>query len=91
MATIDIRRTHAFGKEAARQSAEAIARKLQGEFSARYCWEGDDLKFDCPGAKGRILVGEAEVRVEVDLSFLLRPMRGRIEQAVNAYLDECLD
>lgn len=90
MATIDIKRPHSLGREVARQSAEAIAKKLREELKADYRWEGDDLKFDCPGAQGRIFVGETEVRVEVDLSFLLRPMRGRIEQTVQGYLDENL-
>jgi len=90
MARIEVSRTHALGKDAARQSAERIAEKLKGGLSARYHWEGDDLKFDCPGAHGRIGVSENEVRVEVELSFLLRPMRGHIEREINEYLDQCL-
>lgn len=90
MATIVITRAHSLGRESARKSAEAVAEKLRGELNARYRWEGDDLKFDCTGASGRIQVGEREVRVEVDLSFLLKPMRSRIERSVNAYLEEYL-
>lgn len=90
MATITIHRAHQLGKQSARSSAEEVAHKLQGELKASYRWEGDVLKLECPGAHGCIRVGEAEVQVEVDLSFLLRPMRGHIERTVNAYLEEFL-
>jgi putative polyhydroxyalkanoate system protein len=87
---ISIRKKHTLGLDAARQAAERIAQKLNGELNARYRWEGDELKFDCPGAGGRIEVGAQEVCVEVKLAFLLRPMRAKIEWEINNYLDEYL-
>ncbi|GBG12825.1 diguanylate cyclase [Novimethylophilus kurashikiensis] len=90
MATIDIKQQHTLGREAAKQSAEKIAQKLKRELNADYRWQGETLKFDCPGAQGGIEVGEHEVRVAVDLSFLLRPMKGRIEREIHEYLAECL-
>lgn len=88
MATIDIKQNHSLGREAARQTAEQIAQKLQNELKASYRWQGDTLKFDCPGAHGGIFVDDNEVRVEVELSFLLRPMRGRIEREIKEYLGQ---
>jgi putative polyhydroxyalkanoate system protein len=90
MATIEVRRAHALGKDAAWKSAERIAQKLQVEMKGSYHREGDALKFECPGAHGYIRVGENEVRVEVELSFLLRPLRGHIEREINQYLDQGL-
>lgn len=90
MASIDISRVHTLGKEAARQCAERIAAKLGQELRASYHWQGDTLVFECPGASGRIRVGEDTVRVEIDLSFLLRPLRGHVEQEVRRHLEEAL-
>ena len=90
MATIDIRRSHSIGKDAARKAAEGIAAKLKDKLSVTYRWDGDDLKFERTGANGRIHVTDNEVRVEVDLGFLLKPMKGKVEQKVNQYLDEAL-
>jgi putative polyhydroxyalkanoate system protein len=90
MARIEVRRSHTLGKDAAWKSAERIAQQLQNEMKGRYHREGDDLKFECPGAHGCIRVGENEVRVEVELSFLLRPLRGHIECEINEYLDQGL-
>jgi len=35
-------------------------------------------------------VTATEVRIEIDLSFILRPLKGRIEEKANQYLDEYL-
>ncbi len=90
MATIDIRRSHSVGKAAARTAAERIAERLKEKIDVRYHWEGDDLRLERTGAKGRIQVTNSEVRVEIDLNLALRPIKGKIEEKANKYLDEFL-
>lgn len=90
MATIDIKRSHSLGKEGARQAAQSLADKLKEKLEIAYRWEGDVLKFDRSGASGKITVSESEVRVEVDLGMLMRPMKGMVEEKVNHYLDKAL-
>jgi len=90
MTTIDKRRAHTKGKEQARKAAESIAEKLRDKIQVTYHWAGDDLEFTRTGAKGRIRVSDTEVRVEIDLSFVLRPMKGMIEDKVDKYLEEAL-
>lgn len=90
MATIHIKRTHTLGKDAARRTAEQIAAQLKHDLQASYQWRGDALEFTCPGAKGDIHVSENVVEVSVDLSFLLRPLKGKVEREVNQQLDTLL-
>jgi putative polyhydroxyalkanoate system protein len=90
MATIDVTRSHSLGKDKARDAAEGIAKRLQSKLDVKYRWDGDDLKFERTGAKGRIHVSDASVRVEVDLGLMLRPMKGKVEQKVHEYLDDAL-
>jgi putative polyhydroxyalkanoate system protein len=90
MATIDVRRTHNLGLDGARKAAEQLAEKLKEKLEIRYRWEGNDLRFERTGANGRIQVGATEVRVEIDLAFLLKPMKGKVESKVHQYLDEAL-
>lgn len=90
MATIDIKRTHALGKEKARAAAQQVAERLKDKIDATYHWDGDDLRFERTGAKGRIAVSATEVRIEIDLSFLLRPLKGKLEDKAKQYLDEYL-
>lgn len=90
MATIHITRPHQLGKTAARDIAEKIAEQLKQELQANYRWNADSLDFTCAGASGSIKVAETTVEVLVDLSFLLRPLKGKIEREVNQQLDQLL-
>ncbi len=90
MATIDVTRRHALGIEGGRQAVESVAQELKSDLNANHVWQGDTLKFDCPGATGHIQVEEDRVRVAVDLSWLLRPAKGKIEQSIQEYLDRYL-
>ena len=87
MPDIDIRRKHCLGLGPARDAVQRVAESLQADLQAKHRWQGDRLEFECPGAKGVIGVDAQEVAVSVSLSWLLRPMRGRIERSVEEYLD----
>ncbi len=90
MATIDITRQHTMGREGAKQAAENVAERLKEKIDVNYRWEGDTLRFQRKGADGRIQVRDADVRVEVELGLLLRPMKGTITEKINDYLSRYL-
>jgi putative polyhydroxyalkanoate system protein len=95
MATIDIRRSHALTMDLVRQRAEELAKDMEAKLGIRWRWEGDSIKFDAPsgmakGASGAVICDSANVRVEVDLPFLLRPMKGTVEGKINSKLDAIL-
>lgn len=87
MADIDIRRTHGMGHAAARAAAEKMADHLGKRFGLRGDWRGDTLAFSGTGVTGTLELDAKEVRLAVTLGFLLRAMRGSIEQAVHGELD----
>jgi putative polyhydroxyalkanoate system protein len=95
MATIDIRRAHTLDKEEAKRRAEALAKGLEDKLGIRWHWEGDRIAFDAPsgmakGASGKVHVDPRDVRVEVDLPFLLRAVKGTVESKINQKLDDLL-
>lgn len=95
MATIDIRRSHQLSKEAARAKAEDLARSMQERLGIQWRWAGDRIEFDAPsgaakGATGQVEVGVSEVRVQIDLPFLMRPMKGMVESKVREKLEKAL-
>jgi putative polyhydroxyalkanoate system protein len=95
MATIDIKRQHTLEKEEARRRAEQLARGMEEKLGIRWNWEGDRIRFDVPsgaakGATGVVSVEPANVRVEVDLPFLLRAIKGTVESKINQKLNEIL-
>jgi len=90
MAEIHVKRTHQLAHEQAKQSVQSVADKLKGDLGASYSWEGDSLRFECPGANGTIDVHPQEVDVSVKLSWMLSAAKGKIERSIESYLDQYL-
>ena len=90
MADIDIRHKHALRPDETRALAENVATKVNESFPIEYYWEGKSLHFNRSGVSGRIDLDESEVRIQVKLGWLLRPMRQRVENEIRDYLSDLL-
>ncbi len=95
MATIDIRKAHSLSKDEARGRAEQLAKGMQEKFGIVWRWAGDAITFETPsgaakGTKGEVSVTDKEVRVQIDLPFMLKMMKGTVESRVNDKLKELL-
>jgi putative polyhydroxyalkanoate system protein len=93
MATIDLSKAHTLPLDEARKKAEDIARSMEAKFSIQWRWDGPNIVFDTPsgaakGVKGKLAVSEKQVRIEIDLPFLLRAIKGTIEDRVKEKLDQ---
>lgn len=92
MATIDITRAHSLALSDAKTKAEELAKSMEQRFGIVWRWDGDTIRFDAPsgaakGTKGEVAVREREVRVAIDLPFMLKVMKGPIESKVREKLD----
>lgn len=95
MATIDITKSHALSKDDAKKKAEELARSMEEKFSIVWRWDGDTIRFDAPsgaakGTKGEVAVTDKDVRVAIDLPFMLKMMKGTIESKVSEKLTQIL-
>ena len=95
MSTIDIRRSHTLALDEARKRAEELAKAMQTKFDLNWRWDGDRIVFDAPrgaakGTKGSVHVGDSDVRVEIDLPFLLRMLKATVESKVQEKLGQLL-
>ena len=93
MATIDLRRTHTLPKDEAKRRAEAIATGLKDKVELDWRWEGERIVFESPrgvakGTRGLVSVSDTDVRVEIDLPFMLRVLKTKVEAKVNEKLDQ---
>jgi putative polyhydroxyalkanoate system protein len=91
MPKIDIEREH---NKPSRQEVKELVQQLADRLSDRYdldCrWNGDDLEFKRKGADGRIVVDDRKVRLVMNVSMLLAPLKGEIEKRTHRYMDELI-
>lgn len=95
MATIDISRNHSLSIDDAKKKAEDLAKGMEQKFGLSWKWDGNTIRFEAPsgaakGTKGEVAVSDKNVRVAIDLPFMLRVMKGTIEDKVNEKLDSLL-
>jgi putative polyhydroxyalkanoate system protein len=95
MATIDITRAHTLSKDEAKLRAESLAKSLEQKLGLQWRWQGDAIHFDAPsgaakGTKGAVEVSDKNVRVTIDLPFLLKVMKGTVESKVQEKLAQLL-
>lgn len=88
MSAIVVKRSHNRGLDAARKEAEMLADELGKKFGLKHRWSSDLLEFKGSGAKGKMLCGEDILEIKLELSFMLKPFKARIEQEINKYLDD---
>jgi putative polyhydroxyalkanoate system protein len=95
MATIDIKKPHSLSKDEAKKRAEQLAKGMESQLGIQWNWEGDKIKFNAKsgaakGASGIVSVDDANVRVEVDLPFLLKAVKGTVESKISEKLGDVL-
>jgi putative polyhydroxyalkanoate system protein len=95
MATIDVNRKHSLPKDEAKKRAEDLAKSMQQKLDLEWRWDGDRIVFEAPrgaakGTKGSVDVTESNVRVQIDLPFMMRVLKGTVEAKVNEKLAQLL-
>ncbi len=88
MSEIHITRPHRLSLQQARALTEQVAVRLHQQFDLRYRWEGNALHFEREGVQGAMTVAAREVRIVASLGFLLSLLQERIEQEIEAHLEQ---
>lgn len=91
MATIELSKAHTLPLEDARKKAEELAKGMESKLGISWSWAGDVIKFEASsgaakGTKGEVAVTDKTVKVSVDLPFMLRIMKGTIEEKIKEKL-----
>lgn len=87
MPTISVKRRHKLEHKKAKAAAQTIAKDLTKRFDLVCEWSGDKVSFERAGLSGYMHVGKSEIELNVQLSFLLTPLKGPIERAIRDELD----
>ena len=90
MPTITIARKHTLPQKKAKDVADKIAKDLHKRFELAYEWDGDCVEFERPGVTGQMQVSKDQIKLDVNLGWLLTPLKPHIEREINAQLDKLL-
>jgi putative polyhydroxyalkanoate system protein len=88
MATISIARKHALTQKKAKAVAEKIAKDLHKRFELDFAWNGNQIDFERPGVSGSMVVGKDKITLDVNLGWLLTPLKPLFEREIAAQLDK---
>jgi len=83
-------RHHALSLARARALVQKIADRLAAEHHLKSEWHGNMLRFERTGIHGDIHVAESKVHLEVNLGFLLKPLKGALLQEIERTFDKYL-
>ena len=87
MPAISIRRRHKLDPKKAKAAAQKVVKDLSARYQLACSWDGDQVQFERPGVSGRMHLGKSEIVLDVQLSFLMTPLKSPIERAINEELD----
>ncbi len=88
MATIAVERPHKLGQEEALKRAQELLQSFGARLGADVEWNGPHATFKGSGFFGSALVAADKVQVSIDLSLLLRAMKGKIESRLTRAMEE---
>ncbi len=86
MATLRIKRRHAFPIDEARVRLEDLVEAFSSRFPATRRWEGDTLYVTGSGFEGRVVVTADTLAIDVTLGFGASLFKSRIESRLNEEL-----
>lgn len=87
MPSIDIVQPHNKSMKDAKAAVDRVAEKIGERFQVDCGWKGNTLEFTRSGVNGEIRLEKDEVRVVVNLGFLLGALKGPIESEIHRVLE----
>lgn len=87
MSVIEVTRPHDLDMDHAVKAADDLAHSLSDRFSVDYEWNDKVLHFKRSGVKGQLEVSTTNIHIRMELGFLVRPFKDRIEQEIHNHLD----
>lgn len=91
MAKVTVIEAHALEQTEARARVKALGEKLQEKYPVEATWISDwEARIERTGVKAKLWVEKNAVRIDVELSFLLAPLRAKIEARLSKELKNCL-
>lgn len=89
MSAFRLSKTHSMPREELRETARALADRLETQHGMRARWQGEDVvAIKGSGVEGRLSIDDREIAVDVKLGMLASAFQGRLRAEIQRYLDE---
>lgn len=89
MAKLEITQRHTVSAEEAKKRIDQLNRELSDKYDLTSTWKSDtQAEVKRTGATGLIQIEPNQVRVNLDLSFLLNPVKDKIETKIKEELQK---
>ena len=90
MSDIKLVKRHSLPIAKAKALVQKAADRLAAEYELSSEWHGDTLHFHRSGVDGEMYVTDSEIRLHIDLGFLLKPLKGKLVDHIERNLDRLL-
>ena len=83
MPKLEITQSHKLSAAEAKTKLESLCKRLSDKYGLTSKWHSDtEAKVERTGASGTIKIEPAQVKVNLDLSFALTPIKGKVEEKI---------
>lgn len=95
MPKIEAKKSHSLSRETLDDRIDIVVDRLSGkleQLGGTFKWRSDKSGVDITGRgfTGAIDIGPTEVKIEIDLSFMLAPFAGTVKDSLQRQLDKYL-
>jgi putative polyhydroxyalkanoate system protein len=91
MPKLNIEQAHSLPIDEVRKRLESLATRLAEKYGIEASWVSNtEAKVKRTGVTGSITCSDSMVRVFLDLSFVLAPLKDKVESRVRQELESCL-
>lgn len=91
MPKLNIEQSHTLPLDEAKKRLQALADRLAGKYGIEASWiSPTEATVKRTGVTGKITCGTERVTVALDLSFMLSPLKDKVESRVRDELKSCL-
>ena len=89
MSAFRLSKTHSMPREDLRETARALASRLEAQHGMRARWQGEDVvAIKGSGVEGRLSIDDGEIAIDVKLGMLASAFQGRLRAEIQRYLDD---
>ena len=90
MAHIEVDKVHNLGIAEAMTRIALAEEQLVSKYSFIFIWNGHRAEIKGLGASGKVMVDDVRLRLDINLTLMLRPLAGKIKRFVEATIDDAL-